>query len=100
MKAFLFKYRSIESNKAPSSEGGNRFRLAILAQCISSVKSGVDMLSLLDACLHGHAPSTSVEKAIYDLACKLDHVASRAILSGKIVDHDAEIESLLNQISS
>lgn len=98
MDSFLSKYRSIEANKAPSSEGGKRFRLAVLAQCIASEKGGVDMLSLFDACLCGHVPSTSAERAVYDLACELDRAAAQAISSGQIVGNDTKIGSLLDQI--
>ena len=97
-KSFLSQYGSIESNKAPSSEGAKRFRLAVLAQCVASMREGVDALLLFNACLHGRAPSTPAEKAVYDLACDLDRAASLAISGDKTIDNTIEIEHLLRQI--
>ncbi|EFO63159.1 Hypothetical protein GLP15_1019 [Giardia lamblia P15] len=96
-ESFLSQYREIEFNKAPSSEGARRFRLAILAQCIALEQSSVDMLSLLHACLHAQPPTTSAERAVYDLACDLDRAASQAKSDDQVTDATMEVERLLSQ---
>ncbi|KAE8304101.1 hypothetical protein GL50803_0028994 [Giardia duodenalis] len=96
-ESFLSQYKRLESAKAPSSEGARRFRLAVLAQCIASEQSDVDMLSLFHACLHAQPPTTSAEKAVYDLACDLDRAASQAVSGDQTIDATMEVERLLSQ---